>query len=1086
MLTSANVSAAQAASYYEKDDYYTQGEADLEADTEWQGKGAASLHLSGPVEPEIFQQLLQGQTPDGESLHSRQIDPSNHRAATDYTFSAPKSVSIAALIQKDKRVISAHDQAVKTALSVLENRYAQTRVRRGPGIRERVHTGNIIAATFRHETSREQDPQLHTHCVVINATQLEQGRWQSMANEEVLNNQKLLGEIYQNELAIKLRQLGYEIDPQGNGVFECRGYEKSLLELFSTRSQQIENYIEKWEASLQKTGGKPLHAKQKKQATLATRLRKKTVPREVLLDGWHRAIASHEIHLPTPPETAPIEIQNQASLAAVAGVSHASERESVFKREKAERFALEHHLGEQSFSALQSAMNEAGLIAAQERFTTTTAIAREQSTLEIMHSGQGQVDAIAQPTAVMQLTAAETTLTLGQFKAILETATSRDQFMAWQGVAGAGKTYSLKLLAQLASEQGYVVTGYAPSAEAANVLAAEANIESQTVARLLQSDRASHEPKPAIWIVDEAGLLSAKAAHALLEKAQAKKARVILVGDSRQLSAVEAGNPFKSLQLAGMQTAYLEESRRQKTVALRAAVVSLAAGEPTAGLKQLDRAGMVHELTSSEARHRAIALDYLSLSPEAREKTLILSGTNTERLALTAELRALLQQERSLGPDTFTLNSLRSRDLTAAQLKYACIYEVGDVVVPMRDAGRYGMKRREHYTVIARDLAHNQLTLQGPDRRQFTFDPKHCPDKTSYRVQAIAIAPGEQLRWTKNEAIKGVRNGQTVTVKAIDSQGIATLMNDKGEALTLDLKGQQYLDYAWVSTTYSSQGKTADQVFAAIDSTLSQEGLYVAVSRARYRLSLYTADKQQLYKKAQRTAAKENPSDYLSLFQLVNPNAENEKAARTTRDLRSADQSEYLGDRAGERFNISRRAAVRRDSAAQSRSEPAQSGADDLPPSYVADVRGVVAGIEKRHRLAALQRQAERIREAAQAIIDGARQLAATAAAIARLDQQLERKAERLSMIRHEPAHDLASQRDEEVRQQQPMQSDGVAEVILRSFDPHDLARYQAQIAKAKAVEQPVEKKPEPVQRQQQAKQHQKKRAKQRDRGMEL
>jgi hypothetical protein len=494
----------------------------------------------------------------------------------------------------------------------------------------------------------------------------------------------------------------------------------------------------------------------------------------------------------------------------------------------------------------------------------------------------------------------------------------------------------------------------------------------------------------------------------------------------------------------------------------------------------------VHELTSSEARHRAIALDYLSLSPEAREKTLILSGTNTERLALTAELRALLQQERSLGPDTFTLNSLRSRDLTAAQLKYACVYEVGDVVVPMRDAGRYGMKRREHYTVIARDLAHNQLTLQGPDRRQFTFDPKHCPDKTSYRVQAIAIAPGEQLRWTKNEAIKGVRNGQTVTVKAIDSQGIATLMNDKGEALTLDLKGQQYLDYAWVSTTYSSQGKTADQVFAAIDSTLSQEGLYVAVSRARYRLSLYTADKQQLYKKAQRTAAKENPSDYLSLFQLVNPNAENEKAARTTRDLRSADQSEYLGDRAGERFNISRRAAVRRDSAAQSRSEPAQSGADDLPPSYVADVRGVVAGIEKRHRLAALQRQAERIREAAQAIIDGARQLAATAAAIARLDQQLERKAERLSMIRHEPAHDLASQRDEEVRQQQPMQSDGVAEVILRSFDPHDLARYQAQIAKAKAVEQPVEKKPEPVQRQQQAKQHQKKRAKQRDRGMEL
>ena len=92
-------------------------------------------------------------------------------------------------------MISAHDNAVKIALGVLENRYAQTRVRHGPGIRERVTTGNIIAATFRHETSREQDPQLHTHCVVINATQLENGKWQSISNDEALNNVKLLGEI---------------------------------------------------------------------------------------------------------------------------------------------------------------------------------------------------------------------------------------------------------------------------------------------------------------------------------------------------------------------------------------------------------------------------------------------------------------------------------------------------------------------------------------------------------------------------------------------------------------------------------------------------------------------------------------------------------------------------------------------------------------------------------------------------------------------------------------------------------------------------------------------------------------------------
>jgi ATP-dependent exoDNAse (exonuclease V) alpha subunit len=137
-----------------------------------------------------------------------------------------------------------------------------------------------------------------------------------------------------------------------------------------------------------------------------------------------------------------------------------------------------------------------------------------------------------------------------------------------------------------------------PSAEAANVLKAEANIESQAVARLLQRDRSIDEPKQAIWIVNEAGLLSAKDAHALLKKAQAEKARVILVGDTCQKTAVR-----------------------------RFAVVCLSAGEQSEGLEQLDKAGMVHELPSSEERHAAIVCDYLSLPPEARTQTLILSGT---------------------------------------------------------------------------------------------------------------------------------------------------------------------------------------------------------------------------------------------------------------------------------------------------------------------------------------------------------------------------------------------------------------------------------------------------------------------------
>ena len=959
MLSNANVTAAQAENYYEKDDYYTKGDSRIQSNSQWQGKGAEQLHLEGPVQQAQFQQLLRGQTPEGKSLHARPIDPAKHRAGTDYTFSAPKSVSIAALIQKDTRVIAAHDRAVQVALEVLEERYAQTRVRRGPALRENVQTGNVIAATFRHETSREQDPQLHTHCVVVNATQLANGKWQSMRNDEALNNIKFLGQVYRNELAHQLRQIGYVIEPQGNGLFECKGYNEDLRAQFSTRSQQIESYVEKWETAIKEQGGKPLHSKQKKQATLATRLRKKTVPREVLLEGWERAITERALTLPELPKQTtksrikePSELLRKAAqkggeIAAQEGIAHAAERESVFKREKAERFALENHVGEQTFRELQGAMSAVGLLPAKNRYTTTEAIEREQATIALMESGKGQVDAITRATEVLMLTTQEHSLTAGQYSAILKSATSRDQFIGWQGVAGAGKTYSLKLLSQLAAENGYAVSGYAPSAQAAAVLAQEANIEGSTVARLLlsqqseqgrqRSDRTSiHQQKP-LWIVDEAGLLSAKDAHALLTKATQQNARVILVGDTKQLSAVEAGNPFKSLQIAGIQTCYLEESRRQKTEALRAAVVCMAAGEAKEGLQRLETAGMVQQIAEPHKRRQRIIGDYMRLLPKERDKTLILAGTNVERLELTQSIRAALQQEGTLGQDAYLISSLRQLDRTEAQLKYVSSYEEDDVVVSVKDYRRYGMQRRVPYRVVERDLENNLLTLAAPDGRTFSFDPTTCTTKTTYTVQELAISVGDKLRWTRNEAVKGVRNGQQVTVEAIDRDGTATLRTDKGEQLQTNLQGHQYLDYALVSTTYSAQGKTADTVLVSADSTLSKEGLNVAVTRAKYRLSLYSADTEELYKRAERSSAKENPSDYLPLFKLVRDDAQNPEAAHRRSELRSVDRAEPVGSDTGAVVAQSCRTVVRRDREAASRDSQAERTAGSIDRRMRAD-----------------------------------------------------------------------------------------------------------------------------------------------------
>jgi conjugative relaxase-like TrwC/TraI family protein len=165
MLSTSNLSAAQAADYYTKEDYYTHEQTDA---AYWVGKGASALNCSGAVDQLTFQNFLRGKTSEGQALSGKRIDYNSRRAATDYTFSAPKSVSIAALVQQDTRVLQAHHQAVSQALAVLESRYAQTRISTPTG-RHRVVTGNLVAAVFPHTTSRAMEPQLHSHCVVLRA-----------------------------------------------------------------------------------------------------------------------------------------------------------------------------------------------------------------------------------------------------------------------------------------------------------------------------------------------------------------------------------------------------------------------------------------------------------------------------------------------------------------------------------------------------------------------------------------------------------------------------------------------------------------------------------------------------------------------------------------------------------------------------------------------------------------------------------------------------------------------------------------------------------------------------------------------------
>jgi len=913
VLSSHNLTAAQAATYYEKDDYYTQemgSELVSKFACYWYGNGAQALNLDGTVQNSDFQALLEGIDPTGNSLHAKPIDPQKHRAATDFTFSAPKSISIAALVQQDERVIAAHDHAVRTALDVMQSRYAQARIWNPQTRRqERTPVDNLTVAVFRHETSRNQEPQLHSHAVVINAVQLSDGTWRALSNEAIVANKKLLGEIYQNELAYQLHQIGYDIEPRPNGQFDLKHYAPELLDSVSTRRQAIEAYVE---ASHQ-----PKTAKLYEQATLHTRTRKTVLPRELLLEAWHHAIQQNGLDLPPIPlteaATRVTQAGTSAEIAVRDGIAHAEEREAVFRRGKVEQFALEHYLGQHSWSELQTAIEQTNELiradAIADRWTTQTAIQRELDTLRLMQQGKGKVRAIAPLEEA--ITICPENLTKGQREALIEAATTTDSVMAWQGVAGAGKTYALQLYRQLAEKNGFLVRGFSPSAAGANVLQTEAGLVSDTVAALVYAKEMTPTPDQ-IWVIDEASLLSANECHVLLQRAEQVAARVLFVGDTRQLSAVEAGHPFRSLQAGGMQTMRLDESVRQKNETLKHAIHVLSAGDLAGGFQQLLEVDAIRAIADADERHQAIAQTYLNQSPEKRAKTLILANTHAERAAITQRIRRGLKTEGALSADVLTLTSFKPRDLTLAEAAHARHYAPGDVIVPLQTYKKQGLVRGQHYEIQSVDVAQNRLTLKSPTEQINTIDPACCEKKKTYLMEPLMIAQGDRLRWTRTDRATGVCNGQEFQVDAVVENGQAIVRYRDNKTAFIDLSGQQFVDYDYVSTTYSAQGRTADSVLATLDQFTGKESFYVAASRSRQSLTIYTADVQALQQFAARSRANKNPSDYIDLltyqehryatYQTRNQATATGGTIQTASAGHTPNPGEFVGDRVAQRL----------------------------------------------------------------------------------------------------------------------------------------------------------------------------------------
>lgn len=879
------LSASQAQTYHAREftsphqSYYSHGQ---EVPGEWQGQLAARFELSGSVGAEQFARLTEGQHPlTGEQLvrHRQTYDYQNsdgktiksveHRAGWDATFSAPKSISLTALVGGDERIREAHRQAVAAALTELE-RYTQARI---GGNNPAETTGKFIAAKFEHDTARPVDgyaaPQLHTHAVIFNVTERGDGQTRALQERGLFDSQQFATAIYQSELTYRLRNLGYDIEAGRSGAPEIKGYTQEYLDASSLRSQQIRERMEQSGFRGHEAAEIAAHSTRDKKLIQS--------PAEVL--AAHRQLA---VEYGNQPDTVvaeaqersqgrvaerPAETRRQVAHKAVTFARERSfEREAVTDERALFRDALRRGMSETTYAEVRAnfdarlASGEFQQVTGQKhdtgrQITTAETIRAEKEVLRRMQQGQGRAEPIMIIQHAVKHTGKYEILNTAQRRAAEEILTSRDSVQGLQGLAGVGKTTALRTVREAAEQRGYVVEGFAPTSRAAHQLR-DAGISADTLqgflARTKQPRFESH-----LYMVDESSLASTQQVRDFLRRLDSGD-RVLFIGDVRQHQGVEAGKPFEQLLQAGMETAQLDQIVRQKDPELLRTVEHLSRGEVAEGINLLQQQGRVTEITDPQRRIAAIARRYAAHP----ENTIVVSPDNASRRAINQVVRTELQTLGTVQSEEHTLRVLAARsDMTGADRTWAVRYDAGDVLRYQRGSKDLGIEKQSYARVIFTNPKENLLTVQKESGENVTYNPARLHGISAYRELERDFAVGDRLQFTAPNRELGIVNRDLGTIKTIDPKGQLVVGMDSGRAVTFDASQMRHFDHGYAVTSHSSQGLTADRVFVNIDSLahrdlVNQRFAYVAVSRAANDVQLFTDDASKLTQRLTHTVSK--------------------------------------------------------------------------------------------------------------------------------------------------------------------------------------------------------------------------------------
>lgn len=505
---SAISSAAGASSYYTSQaraaEYYS-GEAVPSA---WSGAAAAAMGLSGKVDPQALTAILQGRVIERDAdgnARERQLGRTvhgehQHRAGQDFTISAPKSVSLEALVHGRDEALQAHRNAVAEALRYLETHASQSRIQG-----QHVATDGLAIAQFEHVSSRSQDPQLHTHALIANVT-FKDGKAYSLSNEKLLEHRSAADAVYHNTLSRELQKAGYSVTHDRAGHVEIAGYSRAELRDFSTRSAEIDKALEARGLTRDSSS-----AEARNIASLATRSAKELPEvRAAHLERWQaqaQALGIKPAQLDLVAARAALREQTpqEAARAAVdSAKAHLTEREFVMRPQDLYQQAARFAAGTTTQAAIEKEIERQArsgelLRDQQNRYTTQEAIQAERGMDAALQAGKGAHEAV--------MTSREFDHALQDFEQrkgfVLsdeQRAAARmilvggDRFQGVQGLAGTGKTTMLELVREAAESKGWSIVGHSNGSEQAAKMEQESGIKSTTTAaHLLEESRANRD-----------------------------------------------------------------------------------------------------------------------------------------------------------------------------------------------------------------------------------------------------------------------------------------------------------------------------------------------------------------------------------------------------------------------------------------------------------------------------------------------------------------------------------------------------------------------------------------------------------------